>query len=168
MKSEDQKFMSRRQWMTCVCLTPALINNAYTFVSVQSAAALDKKPGVCRNCQGIGAVICVAVQENGKLSTENVQKMYMSLQNVQTVTVYQTTKAFLEGLVLVSYSTRCTMVGFFPIHEQLVRLRLEKPVEDKRAPLSDQSISCNLADCYRKSAFKHRTNRDMIIEAEEN
>ena len=44
--------------MTCVCLSPALITNAYTFVSVQNAAALDKKPGVCRNCQGIGAVLC--------------------------------------------------------------------------------------------------------------
>ena len=43
---------------TCVCLSPALITNAYTFVSVQTAAALDKKPGVCRNCQGIGAVLC--------------------------------------------------------------------------------------------------------------
>ena len=43
---------------TCVCLSPALITNAYTFVSVQTAAALDTKPGVCRNCQGIGAVLC--------------------------------------------------------------------------------------------------------------
>ncbi|ESQ30857.1 hypothetical protein EUTSA_v10011829mg [Eutrema salsugineum] len=57
-KRGDQKSMSRRQLMTCFCLSPALINNAYTFVSVQNAAALDKKPGVCRNCQGIGAVLC--------------------------------------------------------------------------------------------------------------
>ncbi|CAH8383521.1 unnamed protein product [Eruca vesicaria subsp. sativa] len=52
----DQKSMSRRQWMmTCACLSPALITNAYTFVSVQNTAALDKKPGVCHDCQGIGA-----------------------------------------------------------------------------------------------------------------
>lgn len=50
-----QQSMSRRQWMmTCVCLSPALSTNAYTFVSVQNADALDKKPWVCRNCQGIG------------------------------------------------------------------------------------------------------------------
>ncbi|CAH8390409.1 unnamed protein product [Eruca vesicaria subsp. sativa] len=54
----DQKSMSRRQWMmTCACLSPALITNAYTLVSLQNAAALDKKPGVCRNCQGFGAVL---------------------------------------------------------------------------------------------------------------
>lgn len=45
--------------MTCACASVALISNAYTFVSVQNAAAVDKKPGgVCRNCQGIGAVLC--------------------------------------------------------------------------------------------------------------
>ena len=54
-----QQSMSRRQWMmTCVCLSPALSSNAYTFVSVQNADALDKKPWVCRNCQGIGTVLC--------------------------------------------------------------------------------------------------------------
>ncbi|KAG2331543.1 hypothetical protein Bca52824_002723 [Brassica carinata] len=45
-----------RQWMmTCVCLSPALITNAYTFVSIQNAATLDKKRGVCRDmCGGTG------------------------------------------------------------------------------------------------------------------
>ncbi|KAL0711509.1 hypothetical protein Bca4012_018487 [Brassica carinata] len=53
--SADQQSMSRKQWMmTCVCLSPALGTNCYTFVSIQDAAALDKKPGVFRNCQGIG------------------------------------------------------------------------------------------------------------------
>ncbi|KAJ0259774.1 Protein PHOTOSYSTEM I ASSEMBLY 2 [Hirschfeldia incana] len=68
----DQKSMTRRQWMmTCVCLTPALITNAYTFVSVQNAAALDKKPGVCRNCQGIGAVLCDMCGGTGKWKALN-------------------------------------------------------------------------------------------------
>ncbi|XP_048636614.1 protein PHOTOSYSTEM I ASSEMBLY 2, chloroplastic-like isoform X1 [Brassica napus] len=68
----DEKSMSRRQWMTtCVCLSPALITNAYTFVSVQSAEALDKKPGVCRNCQGIGAVLCDMCGGTGKWKALN-------------------------------------------------------------------------------------------------
>ncbi|KAF3554557.1 hypothetical protein F2Q69_00011272 [Brassica cretica] len=68
----DEKSMSRRQWMTtCVCLSPALITNAYTFVSVQTAAALDKKPGVCRNCQGIGAVLCDMCGGTGKWKALN-------------------------------------------------------------------------------------------------
>ncbi|XP_010531138.1 PREDICTED: protein EMBRYO SAC DEVELOPMENT ARREST 3, chloroplastic-like isoform X7 [Tarenaya hassleriana] len=38
--------------------TAALINNAYTFVSVPKAMALDKTRGaVCRNCLGSGAVL---------------------------------------------------------------------------------------------------------------
>ncbi|VVB02130.1 unnamed protein product [Arabis nemorensis] len=69
---EDQKSMSRRQWMTCVCLSPVLINNAYTFVSVQNAAALDKKAGAsCRNCQGIGAVLCDMCGGTGKWKALN-------------------------------------------------------------------------------------------------
>ncbi|CAH8264756.1 unnamed protein product [Arabidopsis lyrata] len=80
----DQKSVSRRQWMTaCVCASAALISNSYTFVSVQSAAALDKKPGgdmcggtgkwkalnrkrakdvyeftECPNCYGRGKLVC--------------------------------------------------------------------------------------------------------------
>nr|VDC59193.1 unnamed protein product [Brassica rapa] len=49
--------------MTCVCLSPALSTNAYTFV------------------------ICAGVQENGKLPTENEPKIGLSLQNVRTVKV---------------------------------------------------------------------------------
>ncbi|CAH8354970.1 unnamed protein product [Eruca vesicaria subsp. sativa] len=69
---EKSKSMSRRQWMMkCVCLSPALISNAYTFVSVKSADALEKKPGVCRNCQGIGAVLCDMCGGTGKWKALN-------------------------------------------------------------------------------------------------
>ncbi|XP_010509694.1 PREDICTED: protein EMBRYO SAC DEVELOPMENT ARREST 3, chloroplastic isoform X1 [Camelina sativa] len=69
----DQKSVSRRQWMTaCVCGSAALISNAYTFVSVESAAALDKKPGgSCRNCQGSGAVLCDMCGGTGKWKALN-------------------------------------------------------------------------------------------------
>ncbi|CAN8316269.1 unnamed protein product [Cochlearia groenlandica] len=67
----NEKSMSRRQWMRCVCLSPVLINSVYTFVSVQNAAALDKKPGVCRNCQGIGAVLCDMCGGTGKWKALN-------------------------------------------------------------------------------------------------
>ncbi|XP_056843818.1 protein PHOTOSYSTEM I ASSEMBLY 2, chloroplastic-like [Raphanus sativus] len=74
----DEKSMSRRQWMmTCVCLPPDLITNAYTFVSVHNAAALDKKPGVCR--QGIGAVLCDMSGGAGKwkaLSQKRAKDVY--------------------------------------------------------------------------------------------
>ncbi|CAN8287508.1 unnamed protein product [Cochlearia groenlandica] len=68
---ENEKSMSRRQWMTCMCLSPALISNAYSLVSVQNASALDKKPGVCRNCQGIGAVLCDMCGGTGKWKALN-------------------------------------------------------------------------------------------------
>ncbi|KAJ4917534.1 hypothetical protein Rs2_03084 [Raphanus sativus] len=110
--------MSRRQWMmTCVCLPPDLITNAYTFVSVHNAAALDKKPGVCR--QGIGAVLCDMSGGAGKWKALS-QKRAKDVEGnffVRSVwvQVYQTIKDFLEGLVLMSYSIQCTMVFFFSI-----------------------------------------------------
>ncbi|XP_056863161.1 protein PHOTOSYSTEM I ASSEMBLY 2, chloroplastic-like isoform X2 [Raphanus sativus] len=121
--------MSRKHWMmTYVCLSPALVTNAYTFVYVQNAAALDKKPGVYCNCQIID-YMCGAIGKWKALNRKGSKDVYeftecpncyplpLPLPLPLTLCVYQTTKD-LEGLVLMSYSIQCTMVVFFSIHEQ--------------------------------------------------
>ncbi|CAH8361067.1 unnamed protein product [Eruca vesicaria subsp. sativa] len=67
--------MSRRQWVvTCVCLSPALNTNAYIFVSVQNASAIDKKPEVFRACKAIGAVLCDMCGCTGKWKALNQKR----------------------------------------------------------------------------------------------
>ncbi|XP_056863162.1 protein PHOTOSYSTEM I ASSEMBLY 2, chloroplastic-like isoform X3 [Raphanus sativus] len=109
--------MSRKHWMmTYVCLSPALVTNAYTFVYVQNAAALDKKPGVYCNCQIID-YMCGAIGKWKALNRKGSKDVLRQTCVSGLLQVYQTTKD-LEGLVLMSYSIQCTMVVFFSIHEQ--------------------------------------------------
>ncbi|KAK1262932.1 hypothetical protein QJS04_geneDACA017480 [Acorus gramineus] len=91
-------------------------------------------------CAGIVVVVvlsyvtCVGAQESGKLSTENAQKMFTSLQSVQIVMVEvnlcvpcvwelvcRTTKAFSGGPRDANCWTRCTMESSYRIHSTTLR-----------------------------------------------
>ncbi|KAG2331929.1 hypothetical protein Bca52824_003109 [Brassica carinata] len=113
----DQQSMSRKQWMmTCVCLSPALGTNCYTFVSIQDAAALDKKPGVFRNCQGIGDM-CGATGKWKALNRKGAKDVF-EFTECPNCYGLSNNKELLKVLVFMSYSIQCTMVVFFSIHEQ--------------------------------------------------
>ncbi|XP_056858322.1 uncharacterized protein LOC108861093 isoform X2 [Raphanus sativus] len=72
----DQQSMSRKHWMmTYMCLSPALVTNAYTFVYVQNAAALDKKPEVYCNCQSID-YMCGAIGKWKALNRKGSKDVY--------------------------------------------------------------------------------------------
>lgn len=58
-KQASRTVISRRQCLTCLCSTMALIVAPRISDSDPKAIALDgKEKAVCRNCGGSGAIIC--------------------------------------------------------------------------------------------------------------
>lgn len=58
-QQESEALTSRRLCLTCLCSTFALISTSAVSTSVPKAIAVDgKEKPVCRNCGGLGAIIC--------------------------------------------------------------------------------------------------------------
>ncbi|GAB2218335.1 hypothetical protein Droror1_Dr00001555 [Drosera rotundifolia] len=64
--------ISRRGCLACICSTIALSKSSGPSSSGVDAVALEgKQPSVCRNCQGIGAVLCDMCGGTGKWKALN-------------------------------------------------------------------------------------------------
>ncbi|CAL5012905.1 unnamed protein product [Urochloa decumbens] len=88
---DEETGSSRRKCLICLGAVTLISATGPTICTPNGLAAdMMNKPGiqkaVCRNCNGSGAVICVAAQENGRPSIERGQKMFMNSQSAQIAT----------------------------------------------------------------------------------
>ncbi|KAL1808643.1 hypothetical protein ACET3Z_025633 [Daucus carota] len=69
---ESEALTSRRLCLTCLCSTFALVSTSSVSLNVPKVIALEgKEKPVCRNCGGIGAIICDMCGGTGKWKALN-------------------------------------------------------------------------------------------------